>query len=248
MTSEIDRLRSAMEKFDYPDFMIKRVIELTTELQHYGVHTERFVRRLSECLSDREFYIDIFKEGRFALALAKSGFKDIALEYKPKGPDILASHEGQKIYFDVTRKRSNTDEWAEENDAFSFGGANISRIITKISIKKCQFIHGALNVVVLWSDTITWGEREVEEAFGYITQEREQTKAYEWLSGLLFTEGGVNLSKIKQFKLLRNKNALMRIGDHLAIKLESLLERDREEWQKEIDEMTEALRKIKNLK
>jgi hypothetical protein len=51
----------------------------------------KFVQRLIDNTGDKEAYLDILMEGRFAKILSRNSFSDIQIEFADKGPDIKAT-------------------------------------------------------------------------------------------------------------------------------------------------------------
>jgi hypothetical protein len=243
----LENLIQAMKKTGYSRYMITRLKNRVAELKNSSVFgIERFVKKLSERLGNREAYLDILMEGRFAVILARNGFSEIQLEYCEKGPDMRAVYNGEAVYFEVTRRRPTGDEWAERTDATFAPQDSIENVIGRVQAKARQLEHDQVNVVVLWSDTIRVLTPEVKEAFGYIRQElRENLGNYKDLSAVLFTEGGgVDATTLKQFHLFRNDMATRPLSNSLADKLESLHEEDPKKWQRDIDEMYRALKRV----
>jgi hypothetical protein len=251
MKDKLQRLIEGIKKADYKDcdkeHMARRAEERINELQQRGVHcVDRFVQKLLDRVDDKDAYLDILMEGRFAIILARNGFKELHIEYCSEGPDIKAEYNGQTIYFEVTRRHADEDEWAGRNGVSWASSDRVENIIARIREKLRQLQSGEINIVVLWSDAVSLGEREVKEAFDYIIQEDQETRAYKALSGLLLTEGGgVDVATMKQFYLFENDKASKPIGVDLGRKLESLFERDIEEWQKEIEDLTAAVKQLK---
>lgn len=215
-----------MYQAGYETFDIERVEVLIDELQRRKVHgIDAFLLRLQERVNDRQDYLDISKEGRFAVILSRNRFSHIHIEYSRRGPDIKAKYNRQIVYFEVTRRRSKKDEWAESSDFDAVGSDRPENIISKIQEELRQFSDEQRNVVVYWSSTISVMPLELQEAFTYIQQEIDtDSQRYQKLSGILFTDEGIDLSTLKQFYLFKNDKASKPLGIRLARKLESLHE------------------------
>lgn len=230
-----------MGRVGYPEFMIVRLRERVDELQQINVHgIEAFLRKLSQRINDKQDYLDILMEGRFAVMLAKNGFTDIYLECSGSGPDIRAVYGGKTVYFEMTRRRAVQDEWklAEPDVADFIEPDRTENVISKILGKVGQLQRGETNIVVVWSDTIGLNVIEMGEAFGYIQQEIDnEPEKYRDLSAVLFTTGGVDMATLKQFHVFKNNHALKELSDDLAKKLQSFSERDVARLQKEFDDL-----------
>ena len=88
----LDKLSKRMAKSGYNGYMVERVKELVGELQQREVYcVDRFVQKLLYRLDDKEEYLDILMEGRFAIILARNGFSKIFIEYCEEGPDLISS-------------------------------------------------------------------------------------------------------------------------------------------------------------
>ncbi len=244
----LQRLTERMSELGYNEYMIDRVKERTSELQQRGVkYVDRFLQKLVNRADDKEAYLDILMEGRFAVILARNNFSDIEIEYTEQGPDLKARWNKKTIYFEVTRRHSEVDEWAEPPEVVSISSDKVENTISKIQEKLSQLQSGEINIIVIWSNTINLLPYDMREAFEYIKQEiKDSSQKYKELSGVLFTEGGgINTSTLKQFYLYKNDKALKPLGTRLTLKLESLHERDPKQVQKEIDELAAAIRKLR---
>ena len=245
----LQKLVTRMKVIGYNSYMIGRVKELVNELQQRGVYCgDRFVQKLLDRVNDKEAYLDILMEGRFAIILARNNFSNIQIEYADKGPDLKAIWNMNVVYFEVTRSRPSEDDQAVQDGAVFVSQKRIENIKSKIQDKIPQLQSGKINVVVLWSDTVNLLPRAVAEAFGYIEQEiDDDPERYKDLSGVLFTEGGgVDLAALKEYYLFENKEASKPLGPRLIRKLKSLHERDINQVQRENEELGAAL--IKRLK
>ncbi len=248
----LQRLTEGMKQLGYNDYMVERVKERVGELQQRGVScVDRFVQKLLNRISDKEAYLDILMEGRFAIILAKNNFSDIEIEYAERGPDLKARWNRKTVYFEVTRRHSEVDEWgewAQEQGAFFVLPDKVENTISRIRGKLSQLQNNEINIVVIWSDTIRLLPPVIKEAFEYIKQEiTNEPKKYRNLSGVLFTEGGgVEVTTLKQFYLFENDKALKPLGLRLTKKLAYLHERDILELQKEYEELAEAFKRLKN--
>jgi len=244
----LQRLTERMKQLGYNDYMVERVKERVGELQKRGVNcVDRFVQKLLDRIGDKEAYLDILMEGRFAIILARNNFSDIEIEYAEKGPDLKARYNRKTVYFEVTRKRPS-----EDNELFSQPGghftkhARIENIISKIQEKMGQLQCGEVNIVVIWSDAIAWHQPALGKAFGYIKQEiYDDPTRYKDLSAILFTEGGgVSPERLTPFQLFKNDKASNPLGTRLARKLESLYERNPKQLQREFEELAAALKRL----
>ena len=250
------RLVEGIEKAAWRDcdkqYMAQRAKELISELQKRGVYgVDRFVSKLLHSIGDKEAYLDILMEGRFAIILAKNNFLDIEIEYAEKGSDLKARWNRKTVYFEVTRRHSEVDEWgewAQEQGAFSVSPDRVENTISRISGKLGQLQNDEINIVVIWSDTIRLLPSVMEEAFRYIKQEiADDPKRYGNLSGVLFTEGGgVDSATLEQFYLLENDKASKPLGLRLAQKLKSLHERNPKQLKKEFEELATSLKQLRD--
>lgn len=228
----LQRLTERMKRLTYNDYMVERVTERVYELQQSGVScVDRFVQKLLYRIGDKESYLDILTEGRFAIILARMGFSGIRFikeNKKLKLPDIQAKYNKQIVYFEVTRSRPSGDDEAVQRTAAFVAVDKAENIIGKIQGKKGQLQSGEANIVVLWSDTVNLSVPEVSEAFGYIRQEIESNpQGYKDLSGVLFTEGEESGDEtLKKFYLFKNDKAARLLGSSLANKLSSLGKQD----------------------
>lgn len=246
----LQKLVKRMKELGYNDYMIERAKERVNELKQRGVYcVDRFVQKLLDRIGDKEAYLDILMEGRFAIILAKHNFSDIEIEYAEKGADLKARWNRKTVYFEVTRRHSEVDEWgegAQEQGAFFVLPDKVENTISRIRGKLSQLQNSEINIVVIWSDTLQLLPPSIKEAFKYIKREiNDDPEKYKSLSGVLFTEGGgVDIATLKQFYLFKNDKASQPIGPRLTLKLESLRERDLQELQKEIEEMLAALKQL----
>ncbi len=244
------RLIERIKKADYKDsdneHMARLATERINELQQRGVHcVDRFAHKLLDRVSDKEDYLDILVEGRFAVILARNNFSDIYIEYIDKGPDLKATWNRNTIYFEVTRSRPSEDDRAVKNRAAFVSQDSVESIISKIQDKMRQLQSGSINIVVIWSDTVNWLPRNMKEAFKYIEQESLQNPGvYKKLSGVLFGGGMVDMATLKQFYLFENREASKPLDSRLFNKLDNLLERDINQLQRENEELAAALRKL----
>jgi len=243
------KLTERMKELGYNSYMVGRAKERIDELQQRGVRgVDKFVQKLLDRVNDKQAYLDILIEGRFAIILARNSFSGIHIEYTDKGADLKAIWNRNIVYFEITRRHSEIDEWADQPEAaFVVSPDRIENIIGKIQEKLKQLQNGEINVVVIWSDKIGLLPSIMEEAFKYIEQEVEgDPQKYKKLSGVLFTEGGgVDTATLKQFYLFKNDKASKVLKLSLVEKLESLLEQDKVQLQEEIKEMTAALKSLR---
>lgn len=244
--NKFQKLNEKMEKLGYKEHWIRLTREWVGELQRRGVDgVDKFVRRLERCTkgSDEREYWDVLMEGRVAVILVRNNFSAIEVEYSSKGPDIKADWNRNTIYFEVTRKRSKVDEWAEQAGEVELPSHKTEDIIGKIKSKLKQLKLGEINIVVFWSDTVAVGKRELEEAFEYIQQEDQNTGVYKDLSAILFTEsGGVSYGRLNPFYLFKNETASKPLGTRLARKLEFLYEKNPKQLKREFEELAALLK------
>jgi hypothetical protein len=232
------------------EFKINRVIELVNELQQRDVRgIDKFLKILSQRLSnDEEEYFDILREGRFAKILARNGFKQIEIEYVKKGPDVKAHYNSHTVYFEITRKRENKEDEAIHLSKDGVGWISpyrLENILSTIQSKLGQLQDGELNIVVLWSDTISLDNRDFEETTTWIQQKIDSApEAYGRMSGILFTTGVSHPNGTpKQFHLFSNDKADARLPNRLASKLQSMTEEDPRKLQKEYEDLAAAMKK-----
>lgn len=253
---KLDGLFKKMSKAGYNDYMISQAIELTNELQQRGVQgLGRFVRKLSDNLGNKdnsedfyESYLDIRKEGRFAQILVRNGFKKVEIEYTKKGPDVKTRYNRRTIYFEITRKRENEEDEAIHQSKDGVGWISpyrLENILSTIQGKLKQLKDGELNIVVIWSDTMSFGTRGFEEAVKFIQQEIDTaTGAYRRMSGILFTSGvSYSYGTPKQFHLFNNDTADARLPKRLVNKLQSMTEEDPRKLKREYENLAVAMRK-----
>jgi len=241
-----------MHQAGYSDYMISRAVEIVNELQQRGVQgLGKFVGKLSKRLGNKEEYLDILKEGRFARTLARNRFKQIEIEHTKKGPDVKASYNRRTVYFEITRKRENEEDDAIHQSKDGVGWISpyrLENILSTIQGKRGQLKDGELNIVVLWSDTISLNEREFEEATRCIQQEIDATQQIynRRMSGILFTTGGVSYSygTPKQFHLFINDKADIKLPKHLANTLQSMTEEDPEKLRRGYEGRVAAMKRL----
>jgi hypothetical protein len=222
MTSSIEQkleeLTKSMARTGYKAFEIRRVKELVDALQRNGVKgIHKFVQLLIARVRSRQEYLDICVEGRFAVILGRNGFSQIHMKSSQQGFDIKANYNRQTVYFEVTRRRPNEEDNWEKSTADFATSDSAQDIISKIQGELRQFADGETNVVVYWSSTIRVSDTELADAFTYIQQEiGADSQRYQKLSGILFTDGGVNHSTLKQFYLFKNSKAAKPLGIRLT--------------------------------
>ncbi len=254
INDRLQRLIEGIKKANYKDcdeeYMARLAEKRINELQQRGVNcVDRFVQKLLHRISDKEAYLDILMEGRFAVILARNNFFDIEIEYADKGPDLKGRWNRKTVYFEVTRKRpSEDDKLFSQPGGHFIKHARIENIISKIQEKMGQLQCGEVNIVVIWSDAIAWHQSALGKAFEYINQEiTNEPKKYKNLSGVLFTEGGgVSPERLTPFQLFKNGKASNPLGTRLARKLESLYERNPKHLQREFEELTAALGRLRS--
>ena len=253
ITDKLQRLTEKIKKANYKDcdkeYMARRAEERINELQQRGVNcVDRFVQKLLDRIGDKEAYLDILMEGRFAIILARNNFLDIEIEYAKKGPDLKARWNRKTVYFEVTRRHSEVDEWgewAQREGAYCVLSDRVDNTIYRIGGKLSQLQDNEINIVVIWSDTIRLLPPVIKEAFEYIKQEiTNEPKKYKNLSGVLFTEGGgVDSATLKQFWFFENDKTSKPLGPRLAKKLDSLHERDPKQVKREFEELADAFQR-----
>jgi len=249
----LQRLIEGIKKANWedcdPEYMARLAEERINELQKRGVYcVDRFVQKLLERVGDKESYLDILMEGRFAVILARNKFPQIYIEYAEGCPDLKANWNKRMVYFEVTRKRPS-----EDNELFSQPGghftkhARIENIISKIQEKRGQLQSGEVNIVVIWSDAIAWHQSALGKAFGYIKQEIcDDPTRYKDLSAILFTNsGGVSPERLTPFQLFKNDKASNPLGTRLASKLNRLYEKNPKQLKREFEELAAALKQLK---
>jgi len=222
---KLQKLIDKMKELGYNDYMIGRAEQLVNELEQIGVYSvDKFVQKLLDRVDNKEGYLDILMEGRFAIILARLKFLKIQIEYCNNGPDIKANYNRNTVYFDVTRRRPNEDDLAVQSKVAIVSRDRAENIISKIQNKKSQLQSGETNIVVIWSDTVRLSQYELEEAFEYIKQEIEQNPGtYKDLSAILFTQGEESYrATLKKFYLFKNDRASKPLEICLTKKLESL--------------------------
>ena len=215
-----ENLVKRMKAVGYNSYMIDSAIDLVNELQQSGVQgVDKFVNKLKDRAYSEKDYLDILREGRFGVILAKNGFKEIHIEYCRTGPDLKASFNRNTIYFEVTRKRpgEQDEQWAQSEAAWA-SPHRIENIISIIQDEVKQLESGKVNIVVIWSDTVRLRWVDVEAAIQEINQ---NPGVYTNLSGILVTEAG-EAQYPPNFRLFKNGSASRPLGIRLARKLESL--------------------------
>ncbi len=246
----LDKLVVKMREKGYKEIMISRLNHRIKKLnENKVVGIEPFLYKLLDRVSDKQEYLDILMEGRFALILTRNGFSQIHIEFSNQGPDIEAKYKGSTVYFEITRKRPDEqdEEWENPEAAF-VESASVGNVMRKIYSKMHQLINNEINIVVIWSDSIGFGEPEVKAAFEYVRSSiNSDPNKYICLSGVLLTEGGgVDIATMQQFYLYKNNSARVLIPKKLALILEQLSERDSRKMRKEITDLEKSLKKLKN--
>ena len=248
LQSLIEGIKTANWKNCDLEYMSRRAEERINELQQSGVNcVDRYVQKLLDRIGNKEEYLDILMEGRFAVVLARNGFSEIEIEFCDKGPDLKAVWNRKTVYFEVTRKRpSKVYEQRSRSGPYWLKPGESEDVIGKIKPKLRQLKSGELNVVVLWSDTPEWSEHVLEEAHKYIQQEIcNDPNSYTDLSAILFTEsGGVDQTTLKEFYLFENNKASKSLGHRLAKKLDNLHERGLKQLQREKKELEASFKRM----
>ena len=239
-----------MRQACYEEPKINWVTALVNELQQRGVQgLDTFMRKLLERLDNENEYRDILKEGRFARVLARNGFKQIEIEYARQGPDVKAHYNRRTVYFEITRKRENEEDETIHQSKDGVGWISpyrLENILSTIQGKLQQLKDKELNIVVLWSDTVSLGDREFDEAVQEIQQEIDSaSQTYRKVSGILFTTGGVSYSyeTPKQFHLFSNDKADAKLPNHLANRLQSMTEEDPRKLLREYEGLVAAMKR-----
>jgi len=235
----LQKLIERMKKLGYNSYMIGLVEKRVNELQQWSVYgLDRFVQKLLDRIIDKESYLDILTEGRFAIILTRlkfSGVTFIKEDKKRKLPDIKADWDNNTVYFEVTRSRPGEDDLAIQAAAAAVSQDTAEYIISKIQGKIQQLQSDEINIVVLWSDTVNLDARLTKEAFEYLEQEIKQNPGtYKDLSAILFTEGEESYrTTLKKFYLFKNDEASKPLNSNLAKKLKSLQEQNFKKLQRE---------------
>lgn len=241
----IERIR-LMKEVDN-DHVIKLVKERINELQQRGIcGIDKFLQKLFDSAHNKEDYLDILMEGRFAIILARLGFKEIHIEYCEAGPDLKANYNDNTVYFEITRRRPTEDDQAAEVGATVISRDRTENIISKIQGKLRQLQSDEINIVVVWSDTIRLSQHELEKAFEHIKQEiKDDPEKYKDLSAILFTEGEESYrTTLKKFYLLKNDEARKLLGICLTRKLKSLQKQNPKKLQKEWEAIAAAMKRL----
>lgn len=246
---KLSKLCDKMRHAGYKESYIAWLITLVNELQKKDVrYLDRFVGKLLKIrLNSKDAYdayLDIVKEGRFALALARSGFKQIEIEYSDIGPDVKARYNRLTVYFEITRKRESEEEKAIHRSKEGVGWISpyrIDNLRSTIQQKIRQLTSGELNIVVLWSDRLGVGTHQFEWAVEDIRREIEDNpETYEKVSGVLFTSGYYydnNAETQRQFMLFKNDKARKQLPKRLADKLRQMSDIDLKKLQKEHEDI-----------
>jgi hypothetical protein len=238
-----------MCKAGYNDDMISYAIELVNELQRKGAcGLGRFTGKLSERLDNEDEYRDILREGRFAKILARNGFKQIEIEYLNKGPDVKAHYNSRTVYFEITRKRENEEDEAIHQSKDGVGWISRQKPVNIIRIikNKCKKLReNELNILVIWSDTISIGRNTIAQVVQSLRQRIDRSpETYRGMSGILFTLGMSYTNGIpKQFLLFSNDKADVRLTNGLPNKLQSMTEEDPRKLQRGHENLAAAMRK-----
>jgi hypothetical protein len=248
----IERIKKAGWRNCDVEYMAQLVEERINELQENGVNgVDMFVQKLLDRAGNKQEYLDILIEGRFAVVLARNNFLGIEIEACKKGPDLKAIWNRKTIYFEITRKRPKEDEISSHTmtEAYWVKPAGSEDVIGKIKGKLRQLMPDKVNIVVLWSDTPAWSERSLAEAHKYIKQEIDYNpNSYRNLSAILFTTGGVEQLTLKQFFLFKNDKASKLLGPRLAKKLGSLHEQNLGKLQRDKKGLEDAWTRLKKTK
>lgn len=241
-----DKLFRKMQELNYGSYMIDVAKKRIKELQENGVPTDKFVQKLLDRVSEKEAYLDIMIEGRFAVILARNGFSRIQIEHNRKGPDIKAQYNRSTVFFEVKRYRATKQDEEVQKKAAFVAEKKCGNVILNINDKLSQLQIGALNIIVLWSDTVGCSVHVVRQAGGYLQKQPDYHKKYRDLSGILFTNGGVNMSTLRQcYLVFRNPLASKAIKPRLSTKLESLRERGINELQREYHQLVASMERVR---
>jgi vesicle coat complex subunit len=243
----LQKLTKGMKKLGYNSHMIGLAEKCINELQQKSVHgVNKFIQKLLSRVTEKEAYLDIFTEGRFAIILTRLKFSKIHIEYCDKGPDIKADWDNSTVYFEVTRSRPSEDDLAVQAAAAFVSQDTAENTISKIQGKIQQLQNDEINIVVLWSDTVNLDARLLKEAFEYFKQEIKQNPGtYKDLSAILFTEGEESYqTTLKKFYLLKNDEARKPLGICLTRKLKSLQKQNFKKMQREWEVTAAAMKRL----
>lgn len=228
-TGTADRLNAlcrVMKEQGYEDFKIRRAVRLVCDLDSRGVQgIDRFIKKLTDAVRDYQDFLDITKEGRFAIVLACNGFAYVHMEpvHSGPGPDIEAKCGNDIVYFEVTRRRPIGDEWDETRPALPESDT-VEAIMSKIDSKLPQLVLGQINVIVLWSSTVRLMPEQLHDAMTAIGND---VARYRWLSAVVETDDeGINIPSWKQYYLFENKSCTRPLTTSLVEKLASLRTED----------------------
>lgn len=246
----LQKLIERMKQLGYNSYMIRRAKQLVNELEQIGVYSiDKFVKKLSDQVNRKQEYqeyLDILREGRFAIVLAKNQFSQITFikeKQEQRLPDIRASYARHTIYFEVTRRRPRQDDLAVQSKVAIVSRDRAENIISKIQSKMSQLQSGETNIVVFWSDTVTVDKYAMENAFEKIKEESKQDpRKYEALSGVLLVESAETV--FGKSYLFKNDKASKPLGTRLTRKLEFLHEQNLKQLQREMEELVAAFKKM----
>ncbi|MFC2013561.1 hypothetical protein ACFLU8_01575 [Chloroflexota bacterium] len=194
--------------------MARLAEERISELQKRGVYdVGKFIRKLMDRVNDKETYLDILMEGRFAVIFVRNNFSKIHIEYCKKGQDLKTNWNKSTVYFEVTRKSPNKDDrlfphpgagpyWVKPAESEDIIG-KIQGEIAPIKAQRNKYYSS------MESSTPAWNQVVLEETDKYIKQEIcDDPNGYEHVSAILFTpDGFVNSATQKQFYLFENDKA-----------------------------------------
>jgi len=229
-----EKLIEKMRVLGYKEHWINNTVDWINRLNNVRVDgVGKLIRKMLKVNSKLECS-DFIAALRFTNILARHNFKEIQLEPYASGPDIKARWNRKFMYFEVTRRRPEVDEWVDDFDLDNLPLETPENIISKIHAKVRQLKYGEINVVVFWSDTSRVKPDEMSKAFEFIRDEiKRNPGTYNKLSGVLFTENeAINVNRLKQYYLFPNENALRPIGPRLANKLNNLLVYDRKQLER----------------
>ncbi len=154
---------------------------LTNSNEKMCVVLDRFIGKLSERLNNQDEYLDIVKEGRFAKILVRNGFKQIEIEYAKEGPDVKARYNRRILYFEITRKHENEEDEAIHQSKDGVGWISRQKPVNIIRIikNKCNKLpENELNILVIWSDTISIGRSTIAQVVQSLRQRIDRTQKH----------------------------------------------------------------------
>lgn len=231
-----ERLVSNMEEQDYSVKEIHGVISLLDELKARSVENLRGLEvQLTNNVSQRGGFWDIWTEGKAALILASNGLGVKIYPNGPGGVDLEASWQHSRFFVEVSRFREDdeTSDKLAEGEAidgeellvnYGRGEKDVEAVHSKIVDKVTQLPEGDIGLVFLLSDNVRIEDIEFEQAVCYLEEQVIENRTCTRLSGVLFDRGWVRRcdGQPKRFYLWRNPNPNRPIDDTLYNKLNGL--------------------------